>query len=151
MAACSTSNTKSADGSAPQDEPPHRGVRNPRVIDLITPIADSVKSFSGADALSGSGANAPTGVELLMIEDRPWGSEPAQLDELQEKLNNYLDYVLDGFLVQQYPAYAGLKIRIALECVAEPKGAEQGLLEAIERYLASTGIGFRLAITGARP
>ncbi len=136
MASCANTNTQATDGSAA--ETPHeggepsrieRGVRNPRVIDLITPIPGDTPA-----------------VELLMVEDRAWGSDPAQLDQLQEKLNNYLDYVLDGFLAQQYPAYAGRKVRIALECVEEPKGAERGLLEAIERYLVSTGLEFRLAV-----
>lgn len=129
MASCSNSDKKTSGDTALQDEPLPRGVRQPRVIDLITPVNE-----------------LPPRVELLMIEDRPWGSDPAQLDQLQEKLNNYLDYVLDGFLTQQYPDYVGRKIRIALQCVTEPKGPERGLIEAIERYLASTGIEFRLEV-----
>jgi len=70
--------------SAPREE---RGVHNPRVVDLIRP---------------GEGG----GVELLMLESRPWGSDPLQLAQLEEKLNAYLGYVQTGALVRDYPQIA---------------------------------------------
>ena len=109
MADCGKTNTAAEEHSQIE-----RGVSNPRVIDLIAPFQSESSQPESSKAES---LKAESGVELVMIEDRPWGSDPAQLDQLQEKLNNYLDYVLDGFLAQQYPAYAGRKIRIALECV----------------------------------
>jgi len=33
---------------------------------------------------------------LVMVEDRPWGTHPDQSAQLQEKLNTYASYVLDG-------------------------------------------------------
>ena len=74
----------------PGDPAPElRGVSNPRVVDLV-----------GLDRETGE-------VMLLMLEERPWGSDPAQLRQLEAKLNSYLSYVLDGFLAEQYPQYAG--------------------------------------------
>ena len=126
---CSSASGSSADGSSagggetagPLND---RGVQNPRVVDLITfdRVADRVI--------------------LLMIEHRPWGSDPKQLDQLQEKLNNYLDYVLDGYLTKQYPDYLGKVVRIQLEAPAPPEGEAAELVKAIEHYLKSIRIEF---------
>ena len=100
-----------------------RGVRNPRIIDLIIPT--------------------PEGVTLRMIEDRPWNSEPEQVDQLGAKFNNYLDYVLDGWLVRQYPSYQGKKVTIELEYAAEPGEHERRLFTEMRQYAVSVGIGFQ--------
>ncbi|MEO5767403.1 MAG: DUF6572 domain-containing protein, partial [Polyangia bacterium] len=56
------------------------GVQNPSIIDLIAtdPASDSVV--------------------LVMIERRPWGSSSQQFKQIEEKVNRYMGYVLDGFL-----------------------------------------------------
>ena len=61
-----------------------RGVHNPRVVDLIH-----------LDEATGE-------VVLLMLEERPWGSDPEQLRQLEAKFNAYLEYVLGGHMVKQY-------------------------------------------------
>src|SRR5450432_4244143 len=93
-----------------------RGVENPTVVDLITP-----------DAASGQ-------VVLAMFERRPWGQgrgqdpgqdpgqDRVQLRQIEEKINRYLGYVLDGFFVQQFPQYAGRRVRIRLDCHEAPHG-----------------------------
>ena len=78
-----------------------RGVENPDIIDLITP-----------DPTSGE-------VVLLIIEERPWGSDKNQLVQFDEKLNRYLAYILDGFLGRQYPQYENTPVRIQIDCVAD--------------------------------
>ena len=65
-----------------------RGVHNPKVVDLIR-VDDATQE-----------------VVLLMLEERPWGSDPNQLRQLEAKFNNYLEYVLGGHLATQYPPYA---------------------------------------------
>ena len=94
-----------------------RGVHNPKVIDLIQAEGDSVV--------------------LSMIEFRPWNSDPQQLEQLQEKFNNYLDYILDGYFLQQYPQYKEISIIIRLECKEKPSSLEQNLLEAMQKFVAS--------------
>lgn len=104
-----------------------RGVLNPRVIDLISPGA------------------APDEVVLLILEDREWGAAASQLEEIQEKFNNYLDYILDGHFLAQYPQYQGKKIVIQFDCVTPPQGEDLSLLEAMQQYAQS--IGLRLEVT----
>ena len=106
--------------SAPREE---RGVHNPRVVDLIRP---------------GEGG----GVELLMLESRPWGSDPLQLAQLEEKLNAYLGYVQTGALAREYPQYAECAVRFRLECLEPPDGDVARMLAAIRDFCAGEGIGF---------
>lgn len=120
------SDNSSATGTAPAFDPTtERGVHNPRVIDLIAPSEDGA------------------GVVLTMMESRPWRSDPKQLEQLQEKFNNYLDYAIDGYLVQQYPQYQGRKVFIELQIQNPPDAEIASLLEAMERYALSIGIVFR--------
>jgi hypothetical protein len=69
-----------------------RGVHNPRVVDLV-------RLDAAADA-----------VELLMLETRPWGSDPRQLEQLEAKFNSYLGYVQTGPLTKKKTAKNGSAI-----------------------------------------
>lgn len=104
-----------------------RGVHNPRVVDLI-----SRPSETGP-------------VRLVMMEFRNWSEDPEQLQQLEEKFNNYLDYVLDGHFMAQYPQYQEKTVEVVLECVARPEGAVQSLIEAMRRYV--TQFGSRLSFS----
>lgn len=113
----------------PEREP--RGVTNPRVIDLIAldPSSDEVV--------------------LSILETRPWGSDPSQLAQLEDKLNSYLAYVLDGWLARQYPQYEGRKLRFQLDCAGTPGATEERFLRAAMNYAAAEGIGFTVRIVGS--
>jgi hypothetical protein len=104
----------------PQQEP--RGVFNPRVVDLV--------------ALD----EANDEVVLVMLEERPWGSDPQQLRQLEAKFNAYLSYVLGGHLVQQYPIYAERGVRFQLDCVENPRAEDQAFFTAMSNFAASEGI-----------
>jgi len=109
-----------------------RGVRNPRVVDLI-----SLNSQSDE-------------VVLLMLEERPWGTAPEQLRQLEAKFNSYLAYVLDGHMVKQYPQYAGKRVCIRLDCAAAPGENEQAMLTAMGNFAASENLSFEVNVP-ARP
>lgn len=100
------------------------GVQNPMVLDLITldPATDCVV--------------------LVMIERRGWGASPRQLHEIEEKINRYLGYVLDGFLVQQYPSYEGKSVQLRLDCAEAPHGVAVAFVEAATRAAYEQGIQF---------
>jgi len=104
----------------PQQEP--RGVFNPRVVDLIT--LDEANDE----------------VALVMIEERPWGSDPQQLRQLEAKFNAYLSYVLGGYLVQQYPVYAERGVRFQLDCVENPRAEDRAFFTAMTNFAAGEGI-----------
>ena len=65
------------------------GVQNPAIVDLIE-----------LDASSGQ-------VALVMIERRGWDSGTEQFRQIEEKINRYMGYVLDGHLATHYPQYRG--------------------------------------------
>ena len=107
-----------------------RGAMNPDVVDLISPDPETDE------------------VVLTVLEDRPWGSAPDQLRQLQDKLNNYLAYVLDGFLAKEYPQYDGKAIRFELDCVEAPGQGERGFMTAFRNYADSQSIRFVIAPRG---
>lgn len=113
----------------PSDETyQRRGVVNPRIVDLITrdPDTDTVL--------------------LKIFEPRPWGAVDRQLFQLEDKLNAYFGYVLDGHLAQQYPQYEGKRVRIQLECVEGPGELEEEFMDAVETFCESQGLGFSLRV-----
>lgn len=101
-----------------------RGVRNPYVVDLVSYSEERDE------------------VVLTMIEDRAWGNIPQQRSQLEEKVNRYLGFVLDGFLCEQYPRFAGKPVAFVLECVAEPSGKDIQMLEAVKKCCAEYKIRF---------
>ncbi len=107
-----------------EEEREPRGVFNPHVVDLIS-----------HDRARGE-------VVLLMLEERPWGSDPEQLRQLEAKFNSYLEYVLGGHLVQQYPAYEGVDVCFRLDCATSPEGEAEAMLRAMQNFAESEGIRF---------
>lgn len=98
------------------------GVENPMLMDLITvdPATDKVV--------------------LVMIERRPWGASPKQLAQIEEKINRYLGYALDGFLGEQYPQYEGKRVQIRLDCAEAPHGEAVKFVEAAGQAIAACGL-----------
>ncbi len=103
-------------------------MHNPRVVDLIT-----------SDEATGE-------VVLVMIEERPWGSEPEQLRQLEAKFNAYLEYVLGGHMAKQYPDYAERPVRIQLDCAENPKGEDGAFFNAMSNFAAGEGIRWLLRV-----
>ena len=104
------------------------GVQNPAIIDLIT-----------LDKASDT-------VVLVMVERRTWGAVDEQLKQIEEKVNRYMGYVLDGFLAEQYPQYIGKDVRIRLDCAEAPTGEAARFVEAMTDAVESHGIHFGLAV-----
>ena len=100
------------------------GVQNPAILDLIRLDPDSGR------------------VVLVMIERRSWGSDPAQLQQIAEKINRYLGYALDGHLGEHYPQYQGKRIQIQLDCVQQPWGDAVRFVNAADEAIRAQGIDF---------
>jgi len=111
-----------------ETEPEARGVHNPRVVDLVRLDGDRDE------------------VVLLMLEERPWGTAPEQLRQLEAKFNSYLAYVLDGHMVKQYPQYAGKRVCVRLDCAAPPGENEQAMLTAMGNFAASENLSFEVNV-----
>jgi hypothetical protein len=100
------------------------GVENAKIVDLITldPATDKVV--------------------LAMIERRPWGAAPHQFAQIEEKINRYLGYVLEGFLAEQYPQYEGRRVTIRLDCAEAPHGDAVNFVRAAENAIGAQGLEF---------
>jgi hypothetical protein len=103
-----------------------RGVKNPKVIDLIK-FNEETQS-----------------VVLIMIEDRPWVESEERLEELSAKFNSYLDYVIEGWLVKQYPQYEGKSVIFELSSKDEPNGYYKSMCEQISNFSNKSGFSFRV-------
>jgi hypothetical protein len=106
------------------------GVQNPAMMDLIT-----------TDPESGN-------VVLVMVEHRAWDASAQQLRQIEEKINRYLGYVLDGFLAEQYPQYEGRKVTIRLDCAEHPAGEAIRFLAAAKHAIEAQGLAFAIEVTG---
>ena len=105
------------------------GVENPKVVDLM-----------GVDPTSGK-------VLLTMFERRAWGADPRQFQQIEEKINRYMGYALDGFLVEQHPQYEGKPVQIRLECAEAPHGEAVLFVAAAARAAADHGLELIVAVT----
>lgn len=105
------------------------GVQNPMILDLVT-----VEPGSGR-------------VVLAMIERRPWGASPDQFRQIEEKINRYLGYVLDGFLAEQYPQYEGRQVLIRLDCAEAPHGDAVKFVNAAAHAISSNGLAWEVNVT----
>jgi len=104
------------------------GVENPKVVDLIS-----------VDPASGK-------VVLTMIERRAWGADARQFQQIEEKINRYMGYALDGFLVQHHPDYEGKAVQLRLECAEAPHGEAVLFVAAAARAAADHGLELIVAV-----
>ena len=104
------------------------GVENPMLLDLISvdPATDKVV--------------------LTMIERRAWGASARQFQQIEEKINRYLGYVLDGFLAEQHPEYEGKRVAIRLQCAEQPHGEAVRFVAAATQAVQAEGIEFVVAV-----
>ncbi len=81
---------------------------------------------------------------LVMVEERSWGSDPDQARQLQEKINTYAGYVLDGSMARAYPETAGGPVRIRLDCAETPTGHFAHITTHARSQLAAHNIDFQV-------
>ncbi len=73
---------------------------------------------------------------LTMYETRPWEGDAAQIRQLQEKLNAYLSFILDGEMADSFPALVGKPIEIQLRTRHQPDPLALGFLHQAREQLA---------------
>jgi hypothetical protein len=79
---------------------------------------------------------------LAMYETRFWQGEDRQLLQLQEKLNAYLSFVLDGEMADAFPQLVGKPLEIQLRTVHEPDARAWDLIRRIREQLGFQRIKF---------
>ncbi len=107
------------------------GVENPQILDLIT-----------TDAETGD-------VVLVMIERRPWGAHPQQFRQIEEKINRYMAYALDGFLAEHHPQYVGRRVRLRLDCAQPPAGESERFVAAAQHAARAHGLDLVVSVLPA--
>jgi hypothetical protein len=109
---------------------PLRGVEHAHVIDIV---AD--------DANTGQ-------VALIMLEPRPWDGSELRLFQLQEKINAYLSFALDGEMAEAYPALATKPLRLQLDCATPPDSMTVAFLSHVREQIAFQGIDLEVRVMG---
>ena len=104
----------------------HRGVEHAAVIDLLTHDAKT-------DA-----------VDLVMFEPRAWAGGDEQLFQLQEKMNAYLSFALDGEFAETYPQLVGKPLNVVLRCAEAPPPMAVEFLAAVREQIAFQGIALEV-------
>lgn len=79
---------------------------------------------------------------LAMYEKRPWTGGDGQLFQLQEKLNAYLSFALDGELREAFPQFAEKRVQIQLRTVYDPTERGANLMSRMREQLAFQDIEF---------
>jgi hypothetical protein len=105
------------------------GVENQMLLDLVTHDKDR-------DV-----------VVLAMFERRRWGTAAMQFRQIEEKINRYMAYALDGFLVQHYPQYEGKKVVLRLDCAEAPHGDALVFVNAAQHATRAHGLDFQVNVT----
>jgi hypothetical protein len=107
-----------------------RGVEHAHVIDLI---AHDSKTDE---------------VALIMLEPRPWDGTELRLFQLQEKINAYLSFALDGEMSEAYPQFAAKSVRLQLDCATMPDAAVVEFLGVVREQIAFQGINLEVRVMG---
>jgi hypothetical protein len=110
-----------------------RGAHNPYVVDLIRRVTSENSQVDSFDE-----------IELVIMETREWGCVPQQIEQIEDKINRYLSYILDGFIFQHYPQYQGKKITIVFEHLGGNVSVEEErFLNSIKTYFQGISIGYK--------
>ena len=107
------------------------GVENPAIVDLIE-----------MDTASGR-------VVMVMTERRGWNAGPQQFRQIEEKINRYMGYVLDGHMATHYPQYRGRRVAIRLDCVEAPHGESARFVDAAGQAIRAHDLDFVVNIVPA--
>lgn len=83
---------------------------------------------------------------LAMFELRPWDLGELQLFQLQEKLNAYLSFILDGEMEELFPHLKGKPVRIELRTLHEPSERALDFMKRAQSQLAHQQISIETVI-----
>lgn len=101
------------------------------------------------------GTNYPGMVDLIAEKDGVCYLYVVQSDELddektlalQDKLNNYLSFILDGQLKEEYPDKALLRKVVRIELQHQPTGIAAKFLERVRPVFEVAGVCFEYSFS----
>ncbi len=107
-------------------------------------------SLEHSNMIDALGIEESTGRVLLVIRhDAAWDGSDAQLFQLQEKLNAYLSFALDGEMAGAYPDFVEKPVGLRIDCVAPPDPRTLHLLGHVRRQLEFQDIGVEVRVVKA--
>jgi hypothetical protein len=115
--------------SNPSPDSP-RGVEHAHVIDIV---ADDAKTGEAV---------------LIILEPRPWDGSELRLFQLQEKLNAYLSFALDGEMAETYPGLMSKPLRIQIDCLGMPDSTVVEFLSVVREQVGFQGINLEVRVMG---
>lgn len=83
---------------------------------------------------------------LAMFELRPWDKGEVQLFQLQEKLNAYVSFVLDGEMAEMFPHLKEKPVRIELRTLHEPSEQALGFIARAQEQLSHQQISLEVVL-----
>ena len=109
--------------------------------------ATAASGLAQAGVIDYLGFDAETeAVLLVMTETRPWSNPEEQLFQLQEKLNAYLSFILDGEMSEAYPQFDQKKVTIRLETYEKPPELSYGFLQQVYEQCRLQEIDFEVVV-----
>jgi hypothetical protein len=85
-------------------------------------------------------------VVLVMNEPNEWDGSDEELLSLQERLNAYVSFLLDGEMAEGHPELAGKPARIEVRCAHMPDSRALELLGHIHDQLAFQEIRLEVVV-----
>jgi len=87
---------------------------------------------------------------LVMVEHRAWDGSDERLQQLQDKVNAYLAFALDGELERNFPGHTAAGLTLLLRCIEPPDAMVRGLIPPLRQALAPLGVRFEVQVEGER-
>jgi uncharacterized protein DUF6572 len=95
---------------------------------------------------------SPDGQEyvLVLVESRPW-SERGVINQLADRINSCVDFVIDSELVARYPEAAGRSVRIHVDHLVPADPNAEDLFARAREAVAQHGIQFSADLLEQKP
>jgi hypothetical protein len=110
------------------------------------PGAFGVENPRGLDALAVDGETGEA--VLIMVEPRLWDGSEERLFQLQEKINAYLSFALDGEMTEAFPQLADKPVRLQLDCAAPPDSMTEHFIARVREQIALQEMKFAVRVVG---
>ena len=105
-------------------------------------------SLAQPNVIDALGIDDASGRVILVIRhDGPWEGSDAQLYQLQEKLNAYLSFALDGEMAEEHPEFANRPIGLRIEAAA-PDARTLAMLAEVRRQIGYQEITLEVRAAG---
>jgi hypothetical protein len=86
-------------------------------------------------------------VHLVIHHDDPWDGSDAQLYLLQEKLNAYLSFALDGEMADSSPEFADRPVAVVIQTPTSPDPRTLHLLTLVRKQIEFQDITLAVRIS----